>query len=467
MEACYRWRWERLLGECASCCCSGCAGDPLDRPGAGGVGRRIRGGPFRFGLEARANYRDSEENRFPVPFPFDAPMLPVGQMKGFEETVDAGSHVEISNVALLATAGWRDLFTAHGKLDLIDLYDRNPTSTGERSTSTRPGSASAASPSPALLAPRSGVYLKIGKIPKFERQDDRHLESYGLVSTAFNRFEDDRRRAGPRPRPALLSARPRATARQSGLPARSQRAGRRQRHPGAPAAGRTRTRRSRAASSSSTTPEVEDFDARRQAGDGRRGGLAPGGRGGAQRSRRARLGNRRKLARRRWRSTAPSTAATSTSSTRRLRTAPAIFAVTDDDKREAGGNVWLYLGGFSFFGQYVDQKLAGLPRTGIEGEVAWRFDLPLVWAVRGRQLFPSIAPAVRYSKLDNSFRSPSQTPSPSFAWDWEKIDAGLRLGIFTGTRPHRGVRRQPLHPGLGRETEEQRVSGDAGVEAAR
>ena len=94
------------------------------------------------------------------------------------------------------------------------------------------------------------------------------------------------------------------------------------------------------------------------------------------------------------------------------------FAVTDDDKREAGGNVWLYLGGFSFFGQYVDQKLAGLPRTGLEGEVAWRFDLPLVWAVRGRQLFPSIAPSVRYSKLDNSFRNPAADAEPE-----------LRLGL--------------------------------------
>ena len=52
--------------------------------------------------------------------------------------------------------------------------------------------------------------------------------------------------------------------------------------------------------------------------------------------------------------------------------------------------------------------------------------------MRGRQLFPSIAPAVRYSKLDNHFRNPKQTPSPSFSWDWEKFDTGLRLGLYTG-----------------------------------
>jgi hypothetical protein len=34
------------------------------------------------------------------------------------------------------------------------------------------------------------MYAKIGKFGHFERQNDRHTESYGLVSTAFNRFED-------------------------------------------------------------------------------------------------------------------------------------------------------------------------------------------------------------------------------------------------------------------------------------
>ncbi len=38
-----------------------------------------------------------------------------------------------------------------------------------------------------------------------------------------------------------------------------------------------------------------------------------------------------------------------------------------------------------------------MDRTGYEAELAWRFELPLAWAVGGRQLFPSIQPAVRYS----------------------------------------------------------------------
>ncbi|HXT51505.1 MAG TPA: hypothetical protein VN811_10715, partial [Thermoanaerobaculia bacterium] len=106
-----------------------------------------------------------------------------------------------------------------------------------------------------------------------------------------------------------------------------------------------------------------------------------------------------------------------------------------DEKKEAGGNLWVYLGGFSFFGQYVDQEIAGLGRTGYEGEVAWRFELPLFASLAGQQLFPSIAPSFRYSKLDPDFLNPppGRTPAPSFAWEWEKTDAGIRIGIVPGT----------------------------------
>jgi hypothetical protein len=386
------------------------------------------GWTFRFGLEARANYRESEENRFPVPFPFKPEQLPVGQTRGFEETVDTGSHVEFSNVALLATAGWRDLFTAHGKLDLIDLYDRNPTSTGDKVDIDEAWLRFGREPEPATLAPGSGVYLKLGKIPKFERQDDRHLQSYGLVSTAFNRFEETGAELGFHlGRHFYLKARaaagnpvflrdPNALAGDNGTPDLLRL------HP---------------------DPDLKsgivilynahstnfDLDGELETGAGIGWRLADeGGRNGLDV---LVWGNRRKLA------DSVKIDGTFYGGDLDILSAPAPegrgnFAVTDDEKREAGGNVWLYLGGFSFFGQYVDQKLAGLPRTGLEGEVAWRFDLPLVWAVRGRQLFPSIAPAVRYSKLDNSFRNPPQTASPSFSWDWEKLDAGLRLGLFTG-----------------------------------
>ena len=38
---------------------------------------------------------------------------------------------------------------------------------------------------------------------------------------------------------------------------------------------------------------------------------------------------------------------------------PFSLPLTSDKKKEVGANVWMYWGGFSFFGQYEDQKIAG------------------------------------------------------------------------------------------------------------
>ncbi|HEY2738626.1 MAG TPA: hypothetical protein VGK45_09480, partial [Thermoanaerobaculia bacterium] len=85
---------------------------------------------LKWGLEAKMNYRRSEDNKFPVPFPFSPDQLPVGQTKGFEETVNAGSHIELSDVSLYLDGIWSESLKAHLKVDFISLYERNPTSTG-------------------------------------------------------------------------------------------------------------------------------------------------------------------------------------------------------------------------------------------------------------------------------------------------------------------------------------------------
>jgi hypothetical protein len=385
-----------------------------------------------FGLEAKAHYRDSDLNRFPVRFPFRPEQLPVGQAQGFEETVNAGSHFEVSTVSLFVNASWGEGLTGRAKIDFIDLHDRNPTS-GDRTVDVdeawiRFGREA----EPATLADRGGLYLKIGKIPKFERQDDRHLESYGLVSTAFNRFEDAGAELGAHLGRHLyfkLSA-------TAGNPVFL-------RDPNALAGDNGTDDLARFPNPDPELKtgvvilydaEVEDLDVD--------GDLELGGGLGLRFADEAGRNGLDLLA---WgfeRTLADTVELEGTfyGGDLDLLDGPGGLAplpVTDDKKREVGGNVWLYLGGFSFFGQYVDQEIGGLPRTGIEGEIAWRFDLPLVWAVGDRQLFTFIAPAVRYSKLDNDFEfipGPGRVPSPapSLAWDWEKIDAGLRLGIFSG-----------------------------------
>jgi hypothetical protein len=382
---------------------------------------------LEWGLEVKANYRRSEENRFPVPFDFKPDMLPVGASQGFEETVNAGSHIELSDATLYLDGVWSEELKAHLKVDFISLYERNPTSSGVSTNVDEAWIRFGREADHALLAPRSGLYVKVGKLPKFERQNDRHLESYGLVSTAFNRIEDVGLEIGAdigshlylkgslTAGNPLFMRDPNALAGDNGTPNLERK---------------------------NPDPNIKSgivilYDARVQDLDldgNPQTGLGLGwrtadaeGRNGIDVMAWAR---RRKLAK------TVDIEGSFYGGDIDLLNGPLDlfpFAIKNDRKREAGGNVWLYLGSFSFFGQYVDQDVAGLPRTGIEGEVAWSFDLPLVWSLGERQLFPWIAPAVRYSLLDNHFPIPLKTPSPSLAWDWRKIDAGLRLCIVGST----------------------------------
>ena len=85
-----------------------------------------------WGFEAKAHYRDSEALRLPSPFPFPPEFLPPGARQGFLETVNEGQHFEVSVLTLFADASWGDGIAAHAKIDLIDLYDRNPTSSDKK-----------------------------------------------------------------------------------------------------------------------------------------------------------------------------------------------------------------------------------------------------------------------------------------------------------------------------------------------
>jgi hypothetical protein len=382
---------------------------------------------LEFGLEAKANFRHSESNRFPVSLPPE--FLPPGQPVVFEETVSAGSHFEVSAATLFVDAVWGDGLAAHGKIDFIDLYDRNPVSTDKKVDVDEAWIRFGVEPEPAVLATRGGVYLKVGKLPKFERQDDRHLESYGLVSTAFNRFEDAGAELGinlgrhiyvklsaTQGNPVFIRD-PNALAGDNGTPERQQ-----------------RPPELNTAFQSGIVilydAEIEDVDVDGELETGAGVGFRLADEEGRSGLDVLAWGYRRKLAQ------TVDLEGTFYGGDIDVLDGPfdvdPALPITDDDKQEVGANVWLYWRGFSFFGQYVDQELAGLPRLGLEGEVAWRFDLPLVWAVGDRQLFTSIAPAVRYSKLDNDFRNQRPTSAPSLAWDWEKIDAGLRIGVFAG-----------------------------------
>ncbi len=177
----------------------------------------------------KAGFRDSEQAKFPSPFGFPGSFLPPGQTQGFLETVDEGSHAELAVVTLFYKGACENGIATKVKVDLIDKWDRNPT------TSDRQWDIDEAwirwGPEVEPAAPHEGLsaFAKLGKFPKFERQDDRHLESYGLVSTAFNRMEDVGLEVGfDLGRHFYLKTQPDPG--QSALHPRRQRAGRRQRH---------------------------------------------------------------------------------------------------------------------------------------------------------------------------------------------------------------------------------------------
>ncbi|HSS48981.1 MAG TPA: hypothetical protein VLX28_08540 [Thermoanaerobaculia bacterium] len=372
-----------------------------------------------FGLETKMNFRHSADVRFPVTLP---PGLP---KTGAEETVNPGNHFELSNVGLLIDAVWGDGLTAHSRINFIDLYNRNPTSTDRNVDVREAWIRFGIEAPPATLPERGGVYLKVGKFPKMERQNDRHLESYGVVGTAFNRFEDVGaelglnfgrhlyvKLSGTQGNPVFLRD-PNALAGDNGTPALLAP------DPSTPVhSGIDILYDAKIEDLGFTDPEIGGAIGWRTGDEAGKNGVEV-----------MVWDYQRKLAK-----TVPRDGSFYGGDIDLLN-GPGdghILPITNDDKKQAGANLWVYFGGFSVFGQYVDQKLAGLPRKGTEIEAAWQIDLPLVWAIGGRQLFTFIAPAVRYSKLDNGFKNIPPTPAPSFAWDWTKIDSGLRLGIFPG-----------------------------------
>ena len=394
----------------------GAAPEYFEKKDGGGVSVKISG-------EVKAHYRWSEDDRFPLRTPFPPEFVPVGEPNVALQTVAPGSSLEVSKATVNLDAAFPLGISARVKLDFIDLYDRNPTSTdkvvdvdeawvafGRRQES---------------LAPIDGtsLYALVGKAPKFERQPFRRLESYGLVSTAFNRFPDLQVQVGgsigssfyffgqvsngsptfmrdpnvlagdhgtgspppPNPDPAL----------NTGFPIFYH-------------------------------AEVEDLeiDDRLEYGGG--GGLrvvSADRRFGAdllgfyyqtRLSEKARLNG------------------TYYQGDLEILRGAGIppDQLSGDDRTEYGANLDVRLGGFTAFAQFVKEEAASLPRTGIEIEASYR--LALGDLADPKALFPSLEPAIRYSRLENDWTAPPIFITLSALWDWQKWDFGLRTTIVKG-----------------------------------
>ncbi|MEM8993552.1 MAG: hypothetical protein AAGF23_02045 [Acidobacteriota bacterium] len=376
-------------------------------------------GFFEWGFEAKAHFRSSDAVTV-------GPTLDAGGTTPvLLETVEAGEHFEISTITLFAGARWSPTLEGRIKVDFIDRYERNPTSTDEEVDIDEAWLRFGRAIEPGEPYDGRRIYAKVGKFPHFERQEDRQLESYGLVSTTFNRLEDVGLELG-----ADLGRRFYVKASfTEGNPVFF-------RDPNA-----------LAGDTGATLLDPENAELGGGLGllydadvgldevdfDHPEIGVALGMRHGDG-------SGLRQLDVLLWayrRDVAPGVELDGSTLEGDLALLRGLgpgqpLPFRGDEKREWGANVWYHDGPFTFFAQYVDQELAELPRRGFETELSWYFELPLVWGTGRQQLFPSLTPVLRYSRLLVDFEHPPVTPLPSRAWDWYKVDVGLRLEVLAG-----------------------------------
>lgn len=367
---------------------------------------------FDMRIEAFLNYRDSQDETVNLTFPPGASM----------QTVDPGKHAEVSKITFQGRVQLSENWQASTKIDFIDKYERNPTSGDQKvdidSLIVRYGTRH----THGLLPEKTTFYVQGGKFAGFERQEDRHLESYGLISTAFNRLEDIGFEAGV-DLPVGFYAKASVTA---GTPLFF-------RDPNALAGdngvGLTGGDK---AKYNGGMPVLYDAEVEiKDLSDNPEAALGLGWRWvnntGVSRVNVLMFARERDLA-----DTIELTGTDYGADLDFLAVEPSELApgtisstvgpaLDGKKKKEAGANIWWYYDRFALFGQYVDQDVAGLKRDGWEVELSYAFP-----GILGLQ---SIMPVVRYSRLDPSFHVPDLYPGQAIDWEWEKVDYGVNFDV--------------------------------------
>lgn len=376
------------------------------------------GWSYKSRIELRGNYRDSNEERFRLRFPFPPDSLPVGQTAGFLETVNRDRHLELSVAQIRLDAAYGEWFSAHAQLHAQDKYRRNPTS-GDRKIDAdelwlRIG------PKPEFLErpAATSFFLLAGKFPHMERQPIRLLESYGLAATAFNRFEDVGvmvggsvgrnvywRATGTSGNP-LFFRDTNALAGDNGISEL------RTLHPNP---------HLKSGFPILYNAETEDYFVKT-------GNMSWGQALGYRWQNEAQTYGFDAIAFHYRRNMPYHEDLTGTfyGANLDLLDGPDGFGITlpirGNKKEETGLRVYAEWRALTAIAQYTQQTVAGLGRNGEELEVGYR--LPLAMGV-----LQSIQPAARLSAIQNDFRGPREFPAPSVWWNWVKIDLGVRIGF--------------------------------------
>ncbi|HEX6098851.1 MAG TPA: hypothetical protein VF432_21225 [Thermoanaerobaculia bacterium] len=367
-------------------------------------------------LELRGDYRWSDDESHPSPF---APTNPAFNLR----TPDPGHHVELNVADLQLDARYGDWLGLRAKVHVQAKHRRNPTSTDRQVDAdelyVRIG------PYPEILDRPRGttVFLQAGKFARMERQPVRLLESYGLAATSFNRFEDTQVRVGGtigrslywRAQVAngnpLFFRDPNALAGDNGTDAE------------------LRGERSDFGNGFPIlyNAETEDLFFNTE-------NVQVGGALGYRWQREDQMAGFDAMVFHYSRDLADRADLTGTNYGGDLDllvldelpgVPPRGLVIDGRKKTETGAMVYAEWHGGTVIGQYTAQTIAGNDRSGWELEAGYRFPLDLGWV-------QSIQPAVRASAIENDFGPVVGFPAPSIWWNWQKYDAGVRVGLQRG-----------------------------------
>lgn len=364
-------------------------------------------------LELRADYRWSDDERHPVPFPAGA----------FLRTPDPGSHVELNVADVQLDGGYGDLFAIRAKVHVQALHRRNPTSTDRQVDAdelyVRIG------PKPELLERPAGTtfFLQAGKFPKMERQPVRLMESYGLAATSFNRFEDVQLLAGGTVGRSFYWRVQAA----NGNPLFFRDANALAGDNGTPKELRGETTDFGSGFPILYNAETEDlfFDTSHvQVGEAI----------GYRWQREDQTAGVDAIVFHYQREMADREELTGTEYGGDLDLlvldeipgiTPRGLPIEGRDKTEYGARVYAEWHAATVIAQFTEQTLAGNDRRGWEIEAGYRIPLAL-------GPIESIQPAVRVSALRNDFGPVAGFPAPSIWWNWDKVDGAVRVSLRRG-----------------------------------
>jgi hypothetical protein len=397
-------------------------------------------GTLRLKVEIKTAFRDSRDVSYGVPntgTPFPVVM----------RTVDPGASAEIPNLGVTFEDDLTPDIFVRAVLNVLDLYNRNPTSSGDKIQLHEAFVRFGKKVDTLRAADGVSAYLELGKFPRFSKQIVRRLESYGLWGTAVGRFEETGAEAGGSFGPhaywrasatggtPLFFRDPNALAGDNGTPQQ--------------AVGSTTP-----AVYNSGFPILYDTIAPNGGGSGK---LQLGGGAGFRWNWGENLRDgvdvlawifRRDLA---DRTSLPGTFYGA--DLRLLQGFGVSLPIEGNEKIEWGVNVDARFGPVHIFGQAVKQDIAYLWRQGYEAEISWRIPLPGLFASGDQPVVNWVEPAVRISYIENLWVTPPGFIAPSMGWNWRKYDYGVRFGIVRGldltaeyARNDAILRRSIIHP---------------------